>query len=40
MKTLQVVSTARASFYVYTERSDIDVLVEGLHEARQVFGLA
>lgn len=40
MKTLEVVSTARASFYVYTERSDIDVLVEGLHEARQVFGLA
>ena len=40
MKTLEVVSTARASFYVYTERRDIDVLVAGLHEARQVFGLA
>lgn len=40
MKTLDVISTARASFYIYTERADIDVLVAGLHEARQVFGLA
>ena len=39
MKTLDVVSTARASFYVYTERTDIDVLVEGLHHSREVFGL-
>ena len=39
MKTLNVASTARASFYVYTERGDIDILVDGLHHARAVFEL-
>lgn len=40
MRYLQVQSTARASFYVYTVREDIDQLVTALHKARKVFGLA
>lgn len=31
------ISLARASFYVYNHRQDVDNLVEGLHEARKVF---
>lgn len=30
-------ATARASFYVYTNKSDIDTLVQGLHKAREIF---
>jgi len=30
-------ATARASFYVYTNKADIDMLVLGLHKAKQVF---
>ena len=40
MRRLDVVATARASFYVYNVESDIDALVDGLLEARKVFGLA
>ncbi len=36
---LGLVATARASFYVYTIPEDIDVLVQGLHKARQIFSL-
>ncbi len=32
-------ATARASFYVYTTREEIDVLVQGLHKAKQIFSL-
>jgi cysteine desulfurase/selenocysteine lyase len=39
LRYLEVPATARASFYVYTDRTDIDQLVEGLHRARQLFGL-
>lgn len=39
MRYLNVPATARASFYVYTTREDIDQLVTGLHRARQLFGL-
>ncbi len=39
MREINVNSTARASFYVYTVEADIDRLVAGLHRARQVFGL-
>jgi cysteine desulfurase/selenocysteine lyase len=39
MRYLKVPATARASFYVYTNREDIDQLVTGLHRARQLFGL-
>lgn len=40
MRYLEVPATARASFYLYTTREDIDQLVTGLHRARQLFGLA
>jgi cysteine desulfurase/selenocysteine lyase len=39
MDRLGVAATARASFGVYTTREEIDRLVEGLHDARSVFGL-
>ncbi len=39
MRAIDVNSTARASFYVYTIEDDIDRLVDGLHRARQIFGL-
>ena len=40
MRYLNVPATARASFYLYTTREDIDQLVTGLHRARKLFGLA
>lgn len=40
MRYLDVPATARASFYVYTTRKDIDQLIVGLHLARKLFGLA
>jgi cysteine desulfurase/selenocysteine lyase len=40
MDRLGVAATARASFGVYTTPEEIDRLVEGLHDARRVFGLA
>ena len=30
-------ATARASFYIYTTKSDIDTLVQGLQKAREIF---
>ena len=39
MHRLGVVATARASFYIYNEREDVDRLVDSLLEARKVFGL-
>jgi cysteine desulfurase/selenocysteine lyase len=39
MDRLGVPATARASFGVYTTAEEIDRLVEGLHDARRVFGL-
>lgn len=38
MRCLGVAATARASFYVYNEESDIDALVSGLRRARELFG--
>jgi cysteine desulfurase/selenocysteine lyase len=40
MRRLDVSATARASFYVYNDRSDIDALVEGVHKAKEIFGHA
>lgn len=34
---LKLASTARASFYVYTTREDVDALVKGLEEVKKVF---
>ena len=39
MDHLGVPATARASFGIYTTREEIDRLVEGLADARRVFGL-
>ena len=36
---LGVGSTARASFYLYTLREEIDALAEGLEHAKSVFGV-
>lgn len=38
MKWLDVSSTARASFYVYNTKEDVDRLVEGLQIAKEYFG--
>jgi cysteine desulfurase / selenocysteine lyase len=39
MDRFGITATARASFGVYTTPEEIDRLVEGLHDARRVFGL-
>ena len=39
MQRLGVAATARASFGIYTSDAEIDALVDGLHDARRVFGL-
>jgi cysteine desulfurase / selenocysteine lyase len=38
MRRLGVAATARASFYLYNTREDVDRLVEALHRARHLFG--
>jgi len=38
-KRLGVAATARASFYVYNTRDDVDALLEAIYNARRVFGL-
>ncbi len=38
MRYLAVPATARASFYLYNTTDDVDRLVDGLFEARSVFG--
>ena len=38
MRRLDVTATARASFYVYNDESDIDALVAGILKAREIFG--
>jgi len=40
MKYFGVAATARASFYLYNTTDEVDRLVESLHTARTVFGLA
>jgi cysteine desulfurase/selenocysteine lyase len=37
MDRLDVSATARASFYVYTKREEIDVLIEGIRDAQRIF---
>jgi cysteine desulfurase/selenocysteine lyase len=39
MDRLGVTATARASFGVYSTPDEVDRMVEGLHDARRVFGL-
>ncbi|QHS23145.1 cysteine desulfurase [Virgibacillus sp. MSP4-1] len=38
MKWLNVTATARASFYLYNTREDIDILVAGLRKTKEFFG--
>jgi cysteine desulfurase / selenocysteine lyase len=40
MRRLDVPATARASFYVYNDESDIDALVAGIMKAREIFSYA
>ncbi len=40
MRVLDVPATARASFYVYNTSEEVDALVEALHGARRLFGVA
>jgi cysteine desulfurase/selenocysteine lyase len=40
MRILGTVATARASFYIYNDADDVDVLVAALREARKYFGFA
>jgi len=39
MKRLGVNATTRASFAVYNTTEEVDRLIEGLHDARRIFGL-
>ncbi|MFN0118403.1 MAG: aminotransferase class V-fold PLP-dependent enzyme [Elusimicrobiota bacterium] len=39
MKALKISSTARASFYLYNTKEEIDALVKGLEKVNKVFGL-
>src|SRR5699024_10676791 len=38
MKWLDVTATARASFYLYNTKEDIDRLVDGLQKTKEYFG--
>jgi cysteine desulfurase/selenocysteine lyase len=38
MRRLDVAATARASFYVYSDESDVDALCEGVTAAQRLFG--
>ena len=40
MRRLDVPATARASFYVYNDETDIDALVAGIIKAREIFSYA
>ena len=37
MERLELAATARASFYIYTLPEEIDILVQGLRKAQQIF---
>ncbi len=37
MRRLNVAATARASFYVYSDKLDVDALIDGVEEARSMF---
>jgi cysteine desulfurase/selenocysteine lyase len=37
MTRLDVPATARASFYLYTTKDEVDRLVEGLRDAQRIF---
>jgi len=39
-RVLDIPATARASFYIYNIREEVDTLVDALQEARRLFGVA
>ncbi len=39
-KSLNVTATARASFYIYNDRSDVDALIGGLGQVTEIFNVA
>ena len=40
MRSMGVAATARASFYLYNDESDVDALAAGIVKARELFGCA
>jgi len=38
MKWLEVSATARASFYMYNTKEDVDAFVDGLQKTKEFFG--
>ncbi len=38
MRDLDIMGTARASFYIYTSKEEIDLLISSLHRVQKVFG--
>jgi cysteine desulfurase / selenocysteine lyase len=40
MRRLGVAATARASFYVYNDENDVEMLAAALESAKRVFALA
>ena len=38
MRRLDVAATARASFYVYNDESDVEALIGGVLKAKEIFG--
>lgn len=38
MRRLDVAATARASFYVYNDESDVEALINGVLKAKEIFG--
>ena len=40
MRVLDVAAVARASFYVYNGKDDVDILIEALHDAARIFEVA
>jgi cysteine desulfurase/selenocysteine lyase len=40
MRWLDVIATARASFYIYNTEHEVDLLVSALEKAKEFFGHA
>ncbi|HVR73029.1 MAG TPA: aminotransferase class V-fold PLP-dependent enzyme, partial [Planctomycetota bacterium] len=38
MRAFNTVATARASFYIYNDKDDVDALVESIRRTRKQFG--
>jgi cysteine desulfurase/selenocysteine lyase len=37
MKKLGIVGTTRASFYIYNDEADVDVLIDSIEQAQKYF---